>query len=123
MELMLKQIRETRGVSQKEMAQRLSDLMGKEIKVRTYGSWERQEVGMDLEQAYNCAVALGCTLNDLVGMDSNGRPLSKDEDYLVDTYRAVTVHGKKAMLINTSAVEANYMPKSDTAEVSEVRSA
>lgn len=78
---------------------------------------------MNLEQAYNCAIALGCTLNDLVGMDSNGRPLSKDEDYLVDTYRAVTVHGKKAMLINTSAVEANYMPKSDTAEVSEVRSA
>ena len=26
---------------------------------------------MNLEQAYDCAVALGCTLNDLVGMKSN----------------------------------------------------
>lgn len=105
------------------MARRLSEMMHKEIKVRTYGSWERQEVGIDLEQAYNCAVALGCTLNDLVGMEDPKKHLSKDEEHIIDTYRSVTVHGKKAMLSNTKAVKADYMPKSDEAGVSEARSA
>ena len=97
--------------------------MGKDIKVRTYGSWERQEVGIDLEQAYNCAVALGCTLNDLVGMESSKSPLSKEEERIIDTYRSVTVHGKKAMLSNTKAVRADYMPKSNEADVSEIKTA
>lgn len=123
MELKLKQIREAKGVGQKEMASILSSLMGKEVKVRTYGSWERQEVDMDLEQAYNCAIALGCTLNDLVGMNAPKSPLSKDEEHIVDTYRAVTVHGKKAMLSNTKAVRADYMPKSSEADVSEIKTA
>lgn len=70
MNLQLKRIRESNRISQKEMAKRLSLLMEKEIKVRTYGSWERQEVTIDLGQAYYCAVALGVTLNDLVGMES-----------------------------------------------------
>jgi len=34
----------------------------------TYRSWESGAAMMNLEQAYNCAIALGCTLNDLVGM-------------------------------------------------------
>lgn len=34
----------------------------------TYRSWESGAAMMSLEQAYDCAVALGCTLNDLVGM-------------------------------------------------------
>lgn len=34
----------------------------------TYRSWESGAAMMNLEQAYDCAVALGCTLNDLVGM-------------------------------------------------------
>ena len=40
------------------------------IKTSRYGTWERGERMLNLEQAYNCAVALGCTLNDLVGMKS-----------------------------------------------------
>ena len=68
MDLQLKRIRESRGIKQSEMAERLSSLMGKEIKVRTYGSWERQEVMIDLEQAYYCAMVLDCTLDDIAGM-------------------------------------------------------
>ena len=70
MNLQLKRIRESKKIGQKDMANRLSQLIGKEIKVRTYGSWERQEVTIDLEQAYYCAIALDVTLNDLVGMES-----------------------------------------------------
>ena len=37
----------------------------------TYRSWESGAAMMNLEQAYDCAIALGCTLNDLVGMKSS----------------------------------------------------
>ena len=86
MELQLKRIRESKKISQKQMAQMVSERIGKEIKTRTYGSWERQEVDMDLEQAYYCASILGCTLNDLVGMKSD--ELTDSEAKLVDDYRA-----------------------------------
>ena len=65
MELQLKRLRKQAGFTQDEMA----NILG--VKKRTYGSWERQEAMMNLEQAYDCAVALGCTLNDLVGMESS----------------------------------------------------
>ena len=64
-ELQLKRLRKQAGIrSQREMA----ELVGE--KERTYASWERGEVTMNLEQAYNVAVVLKCTLNDLVGMRS-----------------------------------------------------
>lgn len=117
MELKLKRLRQTAGLSQDEMAAKLTEVMGTEIKVSRYGTWERGERMMNLEQAYNCAVALGCTLNDLVGMSPPGKALTPDEEYLVGTFREVTVHGKKAMLSNTKAVQADYMPKSGSPEV------
>lgn len=123
MNLKLKQLRQAAGISQDEMAAKLTAITGSEIKVSRYGTWERGERMLNLEQAYNCAIALGCTLNDLVGMEKPDKPLTKDEEYIVDTFRSVTVHGKKAMLSNTRAVGMDYMPKSDTGELSEARSA
>ena len=108
MELRLKDIRNQRGLSQDDMARALA------IKKSRYGTWERGERMMSLEQAYNCALALGCTLNDLVGMKSESVDvLSDDEKAIVETYREVTVHGKRAMLSNTKAVRQDYQPKSD----------
>ena len=60
MKLQLKAIRVERGLTQDEMAEKLG------IKSRTYGSWERGEVMLNLEQAYNCACVLKCTIDDLV---------------------------------------------------------
>lgn len=62
-ELRLKQLRKRAGIrTQREMAA----LVG--VNERTYASWEREEVTMSLHQAYDVAVVLGCTLNELVGM-------------------------------------------------------
>lgn len=61
MELQLQQIRKRAGLSQQQMA----DALG--IKKRTYGSWERQEVSLSLEQAYDCAVILGCSIDAIAG--------------------------------------------------------
>ena len=38
------------------------------IKKSRYGTWERGERMMNIQQAYDCCVVLNCTLNDLVGM-------------------------------------------------------
>ena len=65
MEPHLGRLRKQAGLTQETMAKMLK------VKKRTYGSWERQKTVMSLEQAYNCAIALGCTINDLVGMKSD----------------------------------------------------
>lgn len=62
MKIYLKELRTKKGISQDELAKQLG------IKTSRYGTWERGERMPSLEQAYNCAIALGCTLNDLVGM-------------------------------------------------------
>lgn len=41
---------------------------------------------MNLEQAYNCAVALGCTIDEIAGMPPRGE-LESDERKLVGDYR------------------------------------
>ncbi|HAM14583.1 MAG TPA: hypothetical protein DCP91_01690 [Eggerthellaceae bacterium] len=90
MELRLKEIRSRRGLSQDELANMLG------IKKSRYGTWERGERMMSLEQAYNCAVVLGCTLNDLVGMSAEN--LAPDELDLVECYRAATPRERQSLL-------------------------
>lgn len=62
MEIQLKEMRKKRGLKQKELAERLG------VDWRTYGSWERGERMINLEQAYNCAVLLGCSIDEIAGM-------------------------------------------------------
>lgn len=62
MEIRLQEMRKRAGLKQSEMADKLS------VKVRTYGSWERGEAMMSLEQAYNCAVLLDCSIDEIAGM-------------------------------------------------------
>lgn len=118
MKLQLKRIRESKGISQKEMAELLTSAMGRIIKVRTYGSWERQEVGIDVEQAYYCAIVLGCTIDEIAGMPPRDG-LDADEREIVEAYRSVTFPGKRAMMVNARAVREEYVEKSDTGDVRE----
>ncbi len=62
MEIHLQKMRKRSGLKQAEIAERLN------VKVRTYGSWERGEAMMSLEQAYNCAVLLDCSIDEIAGM-------------------------------------------------------
>lgn len=62
MNLRLAEIRKERGLSQEDMARLLN------IKKSRYGTWERGERMMNIQQAYDCCIVLNCTLNDLVGM-------------------------------------------------------
>lgn len=115
MNLQLKQIRQAKGYSQEDMSLKLSELMEREVKVSRYGTWERGDRMMNLEQAYYCAVALNCTLNDLVGMKSG--ELTDDEAALVDDYRSTTPTWKR-VISEQAANAAKEHPKtaSDRAE-------
>lgn len=61
MEIRLKEMRKKRGLKQKEIAEKLG------VDWRTYGSWERGERMINLEQACNCAVALDCSIDEIAG--------------------------------------------------------
>lgn len=95
MNLQLQEIRKRSGLKQKEMAERLG------VDVRTYGAWERKENMLNLEQAFNCAVVLGCTIDEIAGLDRERlRQHDPYEGELVECYRAATAEGKANILGN-----------------------
>lgn len=61
MNLQIKQIRKRSGLNQKDVAAAIG------VPVRTYGSWERGERNINLEDACLIADVLRCTLDELVG--------------------------------------------------------
>lgn len=63
MNIQLKKLRTSRGLSQDEMAEKLG------IKTSRYGTWERVERMLSLKQAYDCAVILGCSIDAIAGYD------------------------------------------------------
>lgn len=63
MEIRLKELRKRRGLSQEDMAEKLG------IKKSRYGTWERGERMPSLAQAYDCAVALDCSIDEIAGHD------------------------------------------------------
>lgn len=95
MEINLQRIRKRCKLSQGEVADRLG------VKVRTYGSWERGEAMLSLKQAYDCAVVLGCTIDEIAGLDRERlRSADPYEGELVECYRAATSEGKANILGN-----------------------
>ena len=66
MDLYIRAMRKRAGMTQADLA----DAMG--INISTIGNWEREITTPDAEQLWNCAVALGCTPNDLLGWSSDG---------------------------------------------------
>lgn len=63
MKLRMKQIRDARGLSQQEVADRVG------MPVRRYGSYEREERNINLKEAALIADVLDCTLDELAGRD------------------------------------------------------
>ena len=64
MNLQLQRLRKQAGYkSQQAFADRIG------VTPRCYASWERQEVAMSFEQAIMCAEALGCTTDELAGLN------------------------------------------------------
>ena len=110
MELAIKEIRKKLHLSQSELA----DTVG--VSMRTVGSWERGESFPNAEQVWNCALALGCSPNEILSWDESDRshePLSDDEQEIVDNYRESTPQWRQniAMTARAAASESKETAK------------
>lgn len=120
--LMLKPIRRTKGMTQSQLAQ----LVG--VSERKLASWERGETHILLEDAFKCAIALECDVNDLCGWPkgkNEGRTFDDSyEQELVECYRDSTQQ-RKASILQTARDAAGMsreVPESSVSQ-SEVRTA
>ena len=113
MQLEIMAIRKRKGISQKELATAVG------VALRTAGSWERGESLPNAEQLWNCAVALGCTPNDLLGWKETDRArLTEDESEIVENYRSSTPQWKQCIQMNARAAagESKKMAESAVSE-------
>ena len=87
MKLNIRNMRKSAGLTQAELAERMG------VNLSTIGNWERLVTCPDAEQIWNCAVALGCTPNDILGWyedhprEGSGELLTPEEREIVDCYR------------------------------------
>lgn len=84
----------------------------------TYRSWESGAAMMSVEQVWNCAVALGCTPNDILGWyedhprEDSGERLTSEEREIVGCYRESTPQWRQniAMTARAAAGESKRLP-------------
>ena len=95
--LKLKEIRQSRGINQEDMAPKLN------VSLSTYRTWEQGVARLSLENAVRISEILGCTPNDLCGWyDSHPREGESDsntpEGELLSCYRASTPDRRERIL-------------------------
>ena len=114
MDVQLMRLRKAAGYSNR-------DDFAKKIGVNkyTYRSWESGAAMMNAEQVWNCAVALGCTPNDILGWyedhprEDNGERLTSEEREIVGCYRESTPQWRQniAMTARAAAGESKEIAK------------
>ena len=118
MELAIKEIRKKLHLSQSKFAEAVG------VSMRTVGSWERGESFPNAEQVWNCALALGCSPNEILSWDESDRshePLSDDEQEIVDNYRESTPQWRQniAMTARAAAGESKETAERDVSATEE----
>ena len=110
MEIHLKELRRRAGLSQDEIAERLG------IKKSRYGTWERGERMLSLKQAYDCALVLGCTIDEIAGLDRE-RLRSPDprRQAMLESYDALTEDGKVLASEMVASVARDPLRRADAA--------
>ena len=73
MDLQLMRLRKRAGYKSRDA---FADEIG--VNRHTYKSWETGTAKMTLEQAYNCAVALNCTIDEIAGLE---HPLASSDPH------------------------------------------
>lgn len=98
MNLMLKKMRESTGLTQQQVADDLG------LKVATYRTWEQGSVKITLENACKCAEVLNCSPNDICGWyidhpeDRPAPPGDPGAAELLGCYRSCTPERQDALL-------------------------
>ncbi len=101
MNIQLKKLRQIKGLSQDEIAQKLG------IKKSRYGTWERGDRMMSLEQACDVADVLGCSLDELAGRDVPQQTFTDPAQAALNGYYgSMNGHGRE-MLVETARLMAD----------------
>lgn len=90
MELQLRFLRDKRGLSIKQMYQRMG------VKDSRYRKWESGSAAMPLEYAAQASDILHCSLDEMAGRTAPS--LSEDERRLLDLYRGTDDRGRLAIM-------------------------
>lgn len=100
MKLNIRNMRKNAGLTQTELAEAIG------VNLSTVGNWERLVTCPDAEQVWNCAVALGCTPNDILGWyedhprEDGGERLTSEEREIVGCYRDSTPQWQNQILMS-----------------------
>lgn len=117
MQLYIRSMRKNVHISQTELASAVG------VSLRTVGSWERGESLPNVEQLWNCAVALGCTPNDLLGWkEEASERLTPAENEIVESYRHSTPQWQQHITMSARAAvgeskKVSESSVSDTANI------
>lgn len=98
MNIRIREIRKSRGMTQKQLAEQLG------ASVRQIGYWERGN--LTLEDAYRIADLFSCTLDELAGRDFPTEDFSAtpEERGLVDSYRRMDEEDKPGFMSTARAL-------------------
>ena len=99
MDLKLGLLRKRAGMSQQQFADALN------IKVRTYGSWERGEVMMNVAQLVDCARILDCSTDEILGLPIEHEFSDPREAELHRVWRGLDVERQDRLLANARDME------------------
>lgn len=112
MELAIKALRKKLHISQTEFANAVG------VSLRTVGSWERGESVPNAEQVWNCAIALKCSPDEILGWSMEDAPrrsadLSDEEWEIIRCYRDSTPQWRQniAMTARAAAGESKETAK------------
>ena len=78
------------NMTQKQLATEI------DVTVATVGNWELGKTEPNVSQIWDCAVALGCTPNDILGWKS--KTLSPNELRLIEMFRSSDPRGRDNLL-------------------------
>lgn len=93
MNLQMKRIRETKGLSQQYVADKI------QVPIRRYGSWEREERKLNFEDACRIADVLDCSLDELAGREWGGeRFADPGKNALVGYYNSMNDRGRATLV-------------------------
>ena len=65
---------------------------------RRYASWERGEAMINLEQAYNCALLFGCSIDAIAGLENPVSYIDPKQKALNGYYESMNTGGRNALV-------------------------
>lgn len=102
MNLQLKQLRKSRGLTQAQLAESVGTTM------RVMSSWERSETSLPLEDAARIADVLQCTLDELAGREWHGEGFADPQkEKLVSCYDKMNESGRTLLVESAKSISAD----------------